>query len=132
MYEVRDAISYDALNTKQRVAVLLPAGYDPALHTFNPILSPEQVRELAKIGVRFVLSRSDVAGARRVAGPPSPAVGVYEIDGAIPSDMPANRRPVGLIAGAVVSLLALLASAAWLRLYLLEEPGPIPTMAPQS
>jgi len=130
LYEVRDAISYDALNTKQRVSTLLPAGYDPALHTFNPILSPGQVRELARIGVRFVLSRNDVAGARRMAGPPAPAVGVYEVDGAIPSDMPANNRPIGLIAGAVISLLALVASAAWLRLYLIEEPGPIPTMAP--
>lgn len=132
LYEVRDAISYDALNTRQRVAVLLPAGYDPALHTFNPILSPDQVRELAELGVRFVLSRNDVAGARRVGGPPAPAVGVYEIDGAIPSDMPANKRPVGLLAGAVISLLALIGSAAWLRLYLIEEPGPLPTMEPSA
>lgn len=130
LYEVRDAISYDALNTKEKVSRLLPAGYDPALHTFHPILSPDQVRELARIGVRFVLSRNDVAGARRIDGTPAPAVGVYEIDGAMPSEMPANNRPAGLIAGIAISLLALVASAAWLRLYLIEEPGPPPTLAP--
>jgi len=122
LYEVRDAISYDAMSTKTRVAQLRPAGYDPLLHTFNPILSPEQVRELGKLGVRFVLSRNDVAGARRVAGPPAPAVGVYEIDGIAPLPLPPNKRPAGLIAGLVISLLAALASAAWLRLFLIDAP----------
>ncbi len=124
LYEVRDAISYDALSTKKRVAQLLPAGYDPLLHTFNPILSPEQVRELGKLGVRFVLSRGDVAGARRVAGPPAPAVGVYEIDDVVPMPMPPNNRPTGVIAGLAISLLAALGCAVWLRLYLLESPLP--------
>lgn len=120
LYGVRDAISYDALNTKQRVEQLIPAGYDPLLHTFNPILSPEQVQRLGTLGVRFVLSRGDVAGAQRAAGSPAPAVGVYEIPNAVPSPPPANRRPPGFVAGAVISLLALLTSAVWLRLYLLE------------
>lgn len=120
LYEMRDAIAYDAISTKQRVAELLPGGYDPLLHTFNPILSPEQVQYLARIGVRFVLSRGDVAGARRVGGPPAPAVGVYEIEHAAPVPMPPNRPPSGLTAGIVISLLALLASAVWLRLYLLN------------
>jgi hypothetical protein len=127
LYEVRDAVSYDAMSARQRVETLLPAGYDPALHTFNPILSPDQVRLLPTLGIRFVLSRDDVAGARRVAGPPAPAVGVYEFEGAVPSPLPANRRPVGLPAGMVVSLVALIASAGWLRLYLIEEPA---TVAP--
>ncbi|HEX2059942.1 MAG TPA: hypothetical protein VHK90_04315 [Thermoanaerobaculia bacterium] len=55
LYEVRDAISYDAMNTRAQVERLLPGGYDPLLHTFNPILSPEQERYLAQLGVRFVL-----------------------------------------------------------------------------
>jgi hypothetical protein len=120
LYGVRDAISYDALNTKQRVEQLIPAGHDPLLHTFNPILSPEQVQRLGTLGVRFVLSRGDVAGAQRAAGAPAPAVGVYEIPHAVPSPLPPNRRPAGFAAGAVISLLAFLASAVWLRLFLLE------------
>lgn len=129
LYSVRDAISYDALSTKTRVAQLLPAGYDPALHTFNPILAPEEVRELGKLGVRFVLSRGDVAGARRLEGAPAPAVGVYEIEGAVHSPLPQNRRPAGLMVGVAVSLLALLASAVWLRLYLIEPPSMAPNLA---
>lgn len=125
LYEVRDAISYDAMTTKARAEHLLPGGFDPLLHTFNPILSPEQVQYLGRNGVRFVLSRGDVAGAQRVAGAPAPAVGVYEIAGAVPAPMPPNRSPSGLFAGAVISLLALLVSAVWLRLYLLS-PTPLP------
>jgi hypothetical protein len=117
LYGVRDAISYDALNTKPRVEALLPHGYDPRLHTFNPILAPKEVEKLGSLGVRWVLSRGDVAGATRVAGPPPPAVGVYEVPNAIPQPLPANDPPPGLILGLVISLVALLASAAWLRLY---------------
>ncbi len=126
LYGVRDAISYDALNTKKRVLQLLPAGYDPILHTFNPILSPEQVRELGKLGVRFVLSRHDVAGAQRLPGPPAPAVGVYEIPGVSPTPIPPNNRPSGFTVGIVITLLAALVSAAWLRLYLLDAPRDAP------
>lgn len=122
LYEVRDAISYDALNTKKRVEQLLPAGYDPYLHTFNPILAPQEVRALGPLGVRWVLSRGDVAGATRVAGPPPPAVGVYEVPNARPQPIPQNLRPPGLFAGMIVSLIALFASAAWLRLYTLAPP----------
>jgi hypothetical protein len=122
LYEVRDAISYDALNTKQRVELLLPGGYDPSLHTFNPVLAPEEVRNLGRIGVRWVLSRADVAGAVRIAGDPAPAVGVYEVPNATPMPIPPNNRPAGLIAGAIVTLIALFASAVWLRLYTLGAP----------
>ena len=121
LYRVRDAISYDALNTKARVEQLVPRGYDPLLHTFNPILAPEEVQRLGGIGVRWVLSRGDVAGATRVAGPPPPAVGVYEVPDALPQPLPANDRPAGFVLGAVISLLALLAGAAWLRLYTIPE-----------
>jgi hypothetical protein len=123
LYQVRDAISYDVLNTKAEVERLLPAGHDPLLHTFNPILSPEEVEALGTLGVRWVLSRHDVAGARRVAGPPEPAVGVYEIADAVPVAMPPNRSPAGLAVGAILSLLAVASSAVWLRLYLIAPPG---------
>ena len=132
LYSVRDAVSYDALNTRTRVEQLLPAGYDPGLHTFNPILRPEEVRALGKLGVRFVLSRGDVAGARRLEGPPAPAVGVYEIDGVAPSPLPSNRRPAGFAVGLSISLIAVLASAAWLRLYLIQTPSEAPNLAQSS
>jgi hypothetical protein len=128
LYGVRDAISYDALNTKQRVQQLLPRGYDPLLHTFNPILAPKEVERLGSLGVRWVLSRGDVAGAMRVAGPPPPAVGVYEVPNAQPSPMPPNARPSGLFVGMAISLVALFATAGWLRLYTL--PTADPTRAP--
>lgn len=118
-YGVRDVVSYDVLNTKARVAQLMKAGYEPIGHTFNPILSPEETRELAKLGVRWVLSRGDVVNARRVAGPPAPAVGLYELDGAVAVPLPVNEPPRGIVFGAVVSVLALLAAIAWLRLYAL-------------
>jgi len=122
LYGVRDAISYDALNTKRRVQELLPRGYDPLLHTFNPILAPKEVERLGSLGVRWVLSRGDVAGAVRVAGPPPPAVGVYEVPNAQPMPMPPNARPRGLILGLVVTVLAAMATAFWLRLYTLPAP----------
>ena len=77
------------------------------------------MRNLGTIGVRWVLSRGDVAGAIRVAGPPAPAVGLYEIPNAQPRPLPSNARPAGLVLGLVISLLALLAVAGWLRLYTL-------------
>ena len=117
LYQVRDAISYDALNQRPRVEELLPRGYDPHLHTFNPILAPDEVKALGGIGVRWVLSRGEVAGATRIAGPPPPAVGVYEVPDAIPQPLPPNHVPAGLIVGIAISLLAAAASAAWLRLY---------------
>jgi uncharacterized membrane protein YeaQ/YmgE (transglycosylase-associated protein family) len=122
LYGVRDALSYDALNTKQRVQQLLPRGYDPLLHTFNPILAPKEVERLGSLGVRWVLSRGDVAGAVRVAGPPPPAVGVYEVPNAQPVPMPPNHRPPGLILGMIITLLAAAATAGWLRLYTLRAP----------
>ncbi|HEX8169194.1 MAG TPA: hypothetical protein VF824_01495 [Thermoanaerobaculia bacterium] len=118
-YGVRDAISYDALNTKQRVEQLLPAGYDPMLHTFNPMLAPNETHALATLGVKYVLSRTDVPNARRIAGPPAPAVGIYELQNPTPVAPPTNHRPPGLAAGMIVSLLALLAAATWLHLYTL-------------
>ncbi|HEX7809901.1 MAG TPA: hypothetical protein VF608_14290 [Thermoanaerobaculia bacterium] len=123
LYEVRDAISYDAMSLKPRVEQLKPAGFDPLMHTFNPILAPDEVQRLGPMGIRFVLSRGDVAGAHRVAGPPAPAVGVYEVPNAIPQALPPNHRPAGFMVGFVITLLAAFASAVWLRLYLLTPPA---------
>lgn len=122
LYGVRDVVSYDAMSTKKRVTQLQPAGYDPLLHTIPPILGAEESRALAKLGVRFVLSRVEVPEAVRLPAPPPPAVGVYELQDPQPVPPPANHRPAGLIVGLVISAAAFLASAAWLRLYTLEEP----------
>lgn len=124
LYGVRDAVSYDALNTKRRVEQLLPRGYDPLLHTFNPILAPKEVERLGSLGVRWVLSRGDVAGATRIAGPPPPAVGVYEVPNAEPMPTPPNQRPAGMVLGMVISLIAIFASAGWLRLYTIPSTQP--------
>jgi len=124
LYGVRDAVSYDALNTKRRVEQLLPRGYDPLLHTFNPILAPKEVERLGSLGVRWVLSRGDVAGASRIAGPPPPAVGVYEVPNAEPVPTPPNKRPAGMVLGMVISAIAIFASAGWLRLYTIPSTQP--------
>jgi hypothetical protein len=96
------------------------------LHTFNPILAPDEVSKLGPIGVRWVLSRGDVAGATRVAGPPPPAVGVYEVPNAVPQPLPPNNSPTAVILGVVISLIAAAASAAWLRLYSIPSAATLP------
>lgn len=115
-YGVRDVVSYDVLNTRSRVEQLMKAGYEPVAHTFNPILTPEQTRELAKLGVRWWIARD----------------GVHELEGAVAVPMPVNAPPRGIVAGAVISLLAALAAAGWLRLYALEPLTPIPNEGPGS
>jgi hypothetical protein len=119
LYGVRDVVAYDALTTRARVDQLVRAGYNPLTHSINPMLAPDEARALAGLGVRFVLSRTDVPNARRISGPPAPAVGIYELPGAVPVAIPANRPPRGFAFGAIVSILAAIASAAWLRLYTL-------------
>lgn len=116
-YGVRDVVSYDVLNSKYRVEQLMKAGYDPVSHTINPILTPEQQRELARLGVRWLIG---------------PGGAVQELEGAVAVPMPPNEPPRGILVGAVISLLAALAGAAWLRLYALEPVSPIPSEAPGS
>jgi len=113
LYGVRDVSQYDALTPKQRVEQLRAAGYDPALHTLPSALTPEQLRALESLGVRFVLTRT----------------GIQELPGAVPLAPPQNRMPRGVLFGAVVSLLAALAAAAWLRLYTLAPVTPLPPSA---
>lgn len=115
IYGVRDVLSYDVLGSKARVAALTAAGIDEHLHSLQPNPSPSDIERLAALGVRWVLSRSAVGDARRLDGPPPPAVGVYELANAVAPPTPANRRPAGFTAGLIVSLLAACASWAWLR-----------------
>jgi hypothetical protein len=117
LYGIRDAVAYDALSTNTRVTRLLPAGYDPLLHTSNPIFAPEEVPRLAELGVRFILSRGDVAGATRVGRLSRPCRRRLRDAGAIPRPLPPNQRPPRLPAGIVITVLAILGSVVWLRLY---------------
>lgn len=126
LYQVRDVIAYDALNRAVRIEQLVSAGYDPQLHSFGATFTREQTRVLASLGVRYVLSRTAIEGTRKIAGPSVPAVGVYEIDEAIPIAMPRNTLPRGIVAGAIVSVLAALASLGWLRLYKIEPITQLP------
>ena len=101
LYGLRDAVAYDVLTPAQRVEQWQRAGFNPLTHSFNPILAEEEKRALAAMGVRFFISNA----------------GVEELPGAVPAPLPPNVPPRGLLGGATVSLVALFASAAWLRLY---------------
>lgn len=107
MHRVRDVRSFDELQPHARIERLGPAGYDRRLRAFPPILNPGQVETLAREGVRFYLARSPSPGMRRAGGAPPPAVGLYELPGATPTDRPKNNAPEGLLLGAIVSAAAL-------------------------
>lgn len=106
LYGVRDATPYDVLMSAAEVERWKAAGYNPLLHSFNPILSNEQKRAAAALGVRFLITRD----------------GIEELPNAIPQPMPVNAKPRRLLGGAISSLLALLGSALWLHLYRLPPP----------
>jgi hypothetical protein len=114
LYRVRDVVSYDVLESNGRVSQLRAAGYDPLLHTLPLSLDRSQTAALARLGVRYVLSRGEVAGSRRIDSPASPEVGVYEIGGAVPHPLPANEPPRGFGAGLAISVTALALSAVWI------------------
>ncbi len=116
LYGVRDVVAYDALTSKRRVEELRAAGYDPRLHSLPPAFTPEQLRALEALGVRFVLTRA----------------GIQELPNAPPSPLPVNRGPRGIVFGAIVSLLAAVAAAAWLRLYTLPPVTQLPLSALES
>jgi len=105
MYGLRDVVSYDVLMSRQRVEQLKAAGYNPVTHSFNPILTAQESRALAAHGVRYFITRA----------------GVQELPNAPPVAWPENKPP-RLLAGAIISLLALLGSVVWLRLYTLAPP----------
>jgi hypothetical protein len=105
MYGLRDIVSYDVLMPRARVEELQAAGYNPLTHSFNPMLSLEEKRRLAALGVRSFISRS----------------GAEELPAAAPPPIPENDPPAGIVAGLIVSLLALALSAGWLRLYTTES-----------
>lgn len=106
VYRVRDAASYDVLMSKDRVEHLKAAGYNPLSHSFNPILTSSEKRALTLLGVRYVIGRA----------------GVEELPGAVRTPLPPNLLPPHIFTGLIVSMLALIASVTWLRLYTLAPP----------
>ena len=110
LYRVRDVVAYDVMNSRARVDQMTAAGYDARLHSFGTSFTPEQMRVLATMGVRYVIGRD----------------GIQELTDAMPVATLPNEPPRGIIAGAIVSLLALLVSAGWLQLYRLPPVTPPP------
>lgn len=106
-YGLRDVVSYDVLESRERVTALARAGYDPFLHTLPDLPSAEQMRSLEELGVRYFFSHAEIAGAVRVGGAPPPAVGLYEFSRAQPRSVPLNTRPRGVGIGAIISLVSL-------------------------
>lgn len=113
IYGVRNATSYDVLRSKSRADLLSRGGFDPGGRTFRESLTADEVAHLGTLGVRFVLSRDAVPGARRVSTEPAPAVGVYEIPGAASAPVPVNQAPAGFRAGLAISCAAALLAFLW-------------------
>jgi hypothetical protein len=89
MFAIRDVHAYDILTSEDYTRRLLPAGYD-ALHWDLPIIpSPEQMRALGGLGVRYYIVPT----------------GVIEIAAPAPPPPVQNKPPDGIVIGCVVSLL---------------------------
>jgi hypothetical protein len=111
LYAVRDVVAYDILTPQPRIEQLRAAGYDSLLHTIPRQLSPAWAAALARLGVCYVISVDPVPGAHEVARD------VWELPHPAPAPLPRNDAPRGLLIGAIVSLLAIVTSFGWLRLY---------------
>jgi hypothetical protein len=109
LHEVRDVRQYDQLADRDWTARLMAAGVDDYRASYGKTLSPSQASQLAGLGVRYYLASLEPPCCARVGGAPPPGVGVYEIPDAVPQRRPANEPPRGLVAGAFVSLISLLA-----------------------
>ena len=107
---VRDIRSYDVLNDRRLMADLRGAGYDELSASFPSTLPPEKLQALARLGVRYFLTRRRIPGGRLAGGGAPPEVGVYELGMTGPAPpMPTNSRPDGLLAGLLVTAFPALA-----------------------
>lgn len=113
-YGRRDPRSFDLLQDAGEMSRLTAAGFDATTSSFSSSPSPRELRALGNLSVRYFFSRNTVVDCARVGGSPPPAVGVYEIDSATPSSLPADSAPEGICAGATLSLLAAAGGATWL------------------
>lgn len=90
LFAIRDVRAYDILTSEEYTQRLSPAGYD-ALHWDLPLVpSPEQLRALGGLGVRYYIVPT----------------GVIEIAASTPPPVQ-NKPPDGIVMGCVMSLLGL-------------------------
>jgi len=117
--QVRDITYYNGLGERRYNEALVGAGYDPVTRSFPAAAAAQHLPELARLGVRFYLSREPLPGTVRVGGAPPPGVGVYEIPNAAAPAPPRNPPPAGLVFGGIISLVALLLTPLllWLARY---------------
>jgi len=115
LHGIRDIRSYDILEGEAFLQGLRAAQYDAESRRFPSALRPESVARLASSGVRTFISRDPVPGCALVGGASPPAVGLYELPGAVPVPLPANLAPPGLVTGTLVSVLgaALASGLVW-------------------
>lgn len=104
LHQVRDARSYDALQSAEEVRSLMRAGYRPRTFAFPADLTADELDHLGNLGVRFVLADRPVRGCARIGGAAPPAVGIYEVPGAVMPPPPRNIPPDGLALGSAVSV----------------------------
>ncbi len=106
---IRDIRAHSLLESRLAIARLAACGYEPRFLVFPDVLTEANAACLARLGVRYFLSRHDQAAAPRVAGGPPPAVGVYALTSPVAPAPPAeldDGPPRGFTAGLVLSLLA--------------------------
>jgi hypothetical protein len=109
---IRDVRANSLLESHAFVERLAACGYDPRFRAFPDVLSGEQASCLARLGVRYHLSRHAQTAARRVGGGAPPEVGVYELRDPAAPDAPATGPPAGFRAGLMLSTLAAMAALA--------------------
>jgi hypothetical protein len=115
---VRDARSYDVLESAADLAPLRRCGYDAAAHAFPTPADAAASDCLARTGIGFFVSREPIAGAHRVGGGPPPEPGLYALDafradaaGPIPSDGGPSRLGIAVTAAGLAATLLLAFSA---------------------
>jgi hypothetical protein len=86
-YRLRDVVPYDILTSEEWTRRLMAAGYDPASARLPTLPSPQQLRVLASLGVRFYVTPG----------------GIEELPDVRASSLPRNDPPPGLAAGLAVS-----------------------------
>ena len=112
---IRDVRSFSLLESGSDISRLASCGYDRRLRAFPEILGRESADCLARLGVRYFVSRAAQPHASRVGGLDPPGVGVYELPDARPPAAAATEPPEGTAAGTWLTLGAAVAAVALMR-----------------
>ena len=104
---LRDARMYEYLESRPWTDGFRRCGYDEIARAFPDRPGPGQAACLGALGVRYFLTRAAVPGSVRIGGGEPPAVGAYEIRGAIPASPARDGPPRGLLAGLAASVAGL-------------------------